>query len=194
VTLQGFLSLAWQTVQTPRDVARLLLAARLGRDALWTAFALVCTANALVYGTSLAMAGPGSIDFLQSPSLFLAMQALVLAGTILCLTYAGRGLGGAGRVSDIAVLMVWMQALRVLVQLIMLGLVVISPVLASMLVGLSLVLGIWIALNFVREAHGFDSLVPAGLTMIFGFAGAIFGLSIILTLIGVDPNGVMNDL
>lgn len=190
MTLQAYLSLALQTVTNPREVARLLMSMRLTREALFTAFALVVVLNAFMYAASLQLAGPGELDFLQNPVMFLFLQAVTLGATIVCLTWAGRGIGGAARMDDMALLMIWMQSLRVLVQLAVMLIILVSPAIASALVGLSMVLGLYIAASFVNEAQGFDSFGRAVLSMVMGVLGAVFALSLLLTLLGVQPNGL----
>lgn len=46
----ALLSLAWQTIVAPREVARLLISLRLSREVLLTGFALVVVLNALIVG------------------------------------------------------------------------------------------------------------------------------------------------
>lgn len=190
MTLQGFLALAVQSVTAPRQVARLLLSINPSREALWTAFALVVALNGLTYAVSLLQSGGAIPALLQSPLVFVALQAATLAATILGLHYAGRALGGAGRLEDIALLMIWLQALRVLAQVFILLLLPLSAGLGGLAVGAATAIGIWIAIPFIDEAHGFGNLWKAAATLVLGVLAAIIALSIILTLVGVDPNGV----
>ena len=189
MTIQGFLSLAVQSITAPRQVARLLLAINPSREALITGFALVTVLNALTYGASTVLSG-GDAMLAIRPTLFLFLQGATLAGTIVAVTFAGRGIGGAGRLEDVALLMIWLQALRVLVQGFILLLLPISVELGSLVVGIATVLGIWIAVHFVDEAHGFGNLWRAVLALILGVVATVFALSILLALAGVNPNGV----
>ncbi|MBS0123970.1 YIP1 family protein [Thetidibacter halocola] len=190
MTLQGFLSLAVQSVTAPRQVARLLLSIDLSREALRTAFALVIVLNAIVYALSQILSGGAVPVLLASPVVFMVLQGATLAGTIAAIAAIGRGLGGAGRIEDIALMMIWLQALRLLAQLAILLVLPLSPALGSALVGLATVLGIWIAAHFIDEAHGFDNMWRAILTLVLGVLAVIVALSFLLTLAGVDPNQV----
>ena len=189
MTLNGFLSLAWQSVVAPRDVARLLMAMTLGREALLTAFALVVVLNALVFKASLILS-PGSVGVLDNPGVFVALQASALAASIAALTLIGRWSGGAGRWDQIAVLLIWLQALRVAVQVVLLALLPISPALGVFLVLAASAAGVWILLNFVAEAHGFETLAKALLVLILTALALTFALSTLMALTGLTPTGL----
>lgn len=190
MTLQGFLKLAVQTVTAPRDVARLLLSIRPGQEALLTAFALVVVLNALAFALS-QVTNPAPVPVaLASPMVFAVMQAGALAATIAALTGVGRMLGGKAGVQDIAILLIWMQALRVLAQAGLLVLIPLVPMLGAVAFMAITGLGIWILLNFLDEAHELGGLWKAGLVMGLGLLAMAFALSILLTLAGVDPNGM----
>jgi hypothetical protein len=190
MSTDGLLKLAVNTVTAPRDVARLLLAARLGREALVTAFALVVVLNALVFGISRALFTDGgvSIAVLDSPTAFMALQGASLGATILALTWAGRGLGGQGSYADIAVLMIWLQALRVLAQAITLLILPVSPLLGGVAVMAATALGVWIAVHFIDEAHALGSLVKSILVLVVGLLGMAIALSILLSAVGITPD------
>jgi hypothetical protein len=188
--LDGFLKLALQSVTNPREVAALLLSIRPSREAIWTAFALVVVLNALIFSASMLLT-PGPVPaFMVNPVSFLLLQGGTLAGTILAFAYVGRLLGGRARLEEIALLMIWMQALRVLVQL---GLLVIMPV-SALLAGLVTMVasgfGVWIVVNFLDEAHELGGLLRALAVLILGVLAMAFGLSLLLTLAGVSPQGM----
>lgn len=188
----GILSLAAQTVVSPRDVARLLLSIRPGTEALWTAFALVVVLNTLVFSASHLLAPVPVPGVLANPAVFAAMQAAVLASTIAALTWVGGLFGGTARLRDMALLLIWMQALRVLAQALM-ALVLplpLAPVLGTGVFMAITGLGLWILLNFIDEAHGLGSLLKAGAVAGLGLLAMAFALSIVLALAGVDPNGM----
>lgn len=191
--VDGFLRLAAQSVAAPRDVARLLLSIRPGADALLTGFALVVVLNALVFGLSRLLLPDGGVagaGFLDSPFAFMALQAATLGATIAALTWAGRGLGGTGGFADLAVVMIWLQALRVLAQAVVLVVMPISAQLGAILVMAASALGVWIAVHFIDEAHALRSVLKAILVLIVGVVGMAIALSIVLSAIGITPDGV----
>ncbi|APZ51333.1 YIP1 family protein [Salipiger abyssi] len=191
MTAAGFLRLAWQTLVAPRDVAKLLLSLRLGHEALLTALALVVVLNALVVGLIQASGLPGAaLPFLISPGVIAALLAAMLTASILFMTWLGRILGGQGRAEDIALLLIWLQALRALGQVAVALAAAVSGALASLLVIAALIAGIWIMINFLDVAHGFESLGKALMLLVLGSVALVFALSFVFTLLGVTPNGM----
>jgi hypothetical protein len=192
MTPAAILSLAVQTVVAPRDVARLLLALRPGTEALWTGFALVVVLNTLVFSAShLLTPGPVPMPLpLGNPAIFAAMQATVLAATIAALTWMGGLFGGRARLADMALLLIWMQALRVIAQAALAVILPLAPGLGTLAFMAITGLGLWILLNFIDEAHGLGSLLKAGAVAGLGLLAMAFALSVVLALAGVDPNGM----
>ncbi|WP_417204891.1 YIP1 family protein [Antarctobacter sp.] len=190
MTLDGYLKLALQSVTNPREVAALLLSIRPGREALWTAFALVVVLNALIFSMSLLINPAGVPAILASPVIFLVMQGGALAASILALTWTGRLFGGKARIEEIALLMIWMQSLRVLVQAAMVLIVPISAMLAGLATMIVTALGVWIAVNFLDEAHELGGPLRALAVLVLGMLAMAFAVSLLLTLAGVTPEGM----
>ncbi|SNR41391.1 YIP1 family protein [Puniceibacterium sediminis] len=192
MNLTAFLQLSWNSVVAPRDVARQLISLRLGQEALLLAFALVVVLNALLFGlTVLATPTSGaSQSLLSSPLFFMILLGGALAITIVALTWVGRMLGGAGRIEDIAVLLIWMQALRVLVQIAMLVLLPLSMAFSAILVLAASVAGVWMLVHFIDEAHGFGNLLRALLVLILAVTGTALGLALFMSLIGATTMGL----
>lgn len=178
--------LAVDTIRTPREVARRLIDLQLPRDALWTALALVVVLNAGLYSLSNMMAPPP--DDLAVPVVapvpFALFLAAGLVGTIYALWYVGRTLGGEGSLGDVMVLLVWLQALRLVAQVALLVLVPLSPVLSSLLVLAAAVIGFWILLNFIDVAHGYGSLLKSLGALALSVLAMALGLTFLVTLFG----------
>lgn len=190
MTLDGFLRLALQTVTNPREVAALLLSIRPRREALWTAFALVVVLNAMVFSGSLLLDPTGVPSLLSNPVILLVLQGGALAGIILALTWTGRLFGGKARIEEIALLMIWMQGLRILIQGAMLLVIPISLTLAGLVTMAATALGVWIAVNFLDEAHGLGGPLRALAVLVLGMFAMAFAVSLLLTLAGVTPEGM----
>lgn len=192
MTLAGFLRLAVNTVTAPRDVARLLMAMNLPSQALWLAFALVIVLNTLMFSASLMLVAADDMfgPVLANPTVFGAMLAVSVAALIVAVTLCGRPLGGRASYAQIAILVIWMQALRVLLQ----GAVAIvgpmSLFLSGVLISAGSVLGIWIFVNFIDVAHETGSLLRAGLVLLLAVVGMMLGLSLIFSLLGVSTGGI----
>lgn len=191
MTPQAFLSLAVQSLTAPREVARLLLSMQLGRDVLTTSFALVVVLNALIFSVADQFLSdtPGA-GLLGEPLVFLAMQGLTLLATIVFLTWVGGIMGGTARLEDMAVLLIWLQVLRVAVQAALVVILPLAPALGGLIMLLASAAGVWILINFIDEAHGLDNMFKAGLVLIFGIFGMAVALSIVLAFLGITPNGL----
>lgn len=152
------------SVTDPAEVARRLIAMDLPREVLWTGLALAAVANTLLFSLSnlLMPTPPGLMPLFGSPlgNLVIITGGLLL--TVVMIYWAGRILGGTGRFGDVMVTVLWMQVLRVLVQAAVLLLSLTIPLLAMLLVLATIVLGLYITLHFINQAHRLNSLVKAG--------------------------------
>lgn len=192
MTFEGFIRLAINTVTAPRDVARLLLAMNLPRQVLWIAFALVIVLNTLMFSLSLIVMPPQDVisPVLGSPAVFGVMLALSVGALIVAVTLCGRPLGGPARFEDIAVLVIWLQALRVVVQGVVLLLGPVSLFLSGVVISAASVVGLWIFVNFIDVAHEMGNLLRAGLILLLAVVGMMLGLSLIFSLLGVQTGGI----
>ncbi|MFP7571542.1 YIP1 family protein [Marivita sp. S2033] len=192
MTFEGFFRLALNTVMAPRDVARLLLALRLPSQVLWLAFALVIVLNTLVFSLSMFvtpvddMLGP----LLASPIVFAAMLAASVAALVVAVTLCGRPLGGNASFADIAILVIWLQALRVLVQGVVVLLGPASMMISGIVITAASLLGVWIFVNFIAVAHDTGGVLKAGVILILAVVGMMLGLSVIFSLLGVQAGGL----
>jgi hypothetical protein len=178
--------LAIETIRNPREAARQLIGLNLPINALWTALALVVVLNAGVYSLSNVISPPPADLAVPTiaPVPFALFLGAGLVGTIYALWYVGRTLGGEAGLADIMVLLVWLQALRLVVQAALLVLVPLSPVLSSLVVLAAAVIGFWILLNFVDVAHGYDSLLKSLGAIALSVLAMALGLTLLVTLFG----------
>ncbi|SFE12712.1 YIP1 family protein [Roseivivax sediminis] len=192
MTLNGFFALAWQSVTAPREVARLLLSLRLNTEALILSFSLVVVLQTVLVTMSAQIRppDPALAPLLGQPLVFLVGLATVLIVLVLALTWAGRGLGGAGRVQDVALLVAWLQGLDVLVQLVLLLMLPVAPVLAGLVSLLATGAGLWILLNFLAEAQGFEGVGKSALALLLAVTGLALGLALFVTLSGATVEAV----
>lgn len=192
MTFEGFFRLALNTVVAPRDVARLLLAMNLPSQALWLAFALVIVLNTLMFSASLMLVPANDLfgAVLVNPTVFGAMLAVSVGALIVAVTLCGRPMGGRAGVAQIAILVIWLQALRVVMQAVVAVVGPFSLFLSGVLISAASVLGIWIFVNFIDVAHEMGSLLRAGLVLLLAVVGMMLGLSLIFSLLGVQTGGI----
>ena len=187
----GYLfGMALQTVPEPRKVARDLFDLNLPREVLWTALMLVVVLNAglgVIAGMMFPLDPRQMGTVLASPVLLGMVEAAFMFGLSWAIYLIGRMFGGQGGLSDAIITVVWMEAIFLALQALTLILTFFAPSLAAITMVASVFLFFWILSHFVTESHGFNS---AGLvfTAILGFMIiAVFALSFILILLGVEP-------
>ena len=96
----------------------------------------------------------------------------------------GYFMGGTGSLDDILSVMIWLQFLRVLVQVVSIVLLLTLPLLAALLTLAAAILGLWIFVHFIDQAHRFGSPLKSVGVIVASFIGMVMGLSILLALFG----------
>jgi len=176
------------TLRDPRAAAQSLLRLDLNVMDTIRAAGLVTVVNTIIFSLSLGLFGSTGAPLLfSSPFLY----ATAMFGGLLAygwlLAFAGRSLGGEGQFAGMLILLVWLQALRVLAQAVIVILAMILPFMAfpvSLGIGL---FGIWLTLHFVSAGHGFDGLGRSFLAALLAGMGLLVLLVMALTLLGIAP-------
>ena len=181
-------SLVQRTLQSPRDVAVELGQIPFSMRTLWGGLALAAVLNTLVFSISMILAPPpmGVPAVFGQPLPFTVLVAAGLAITVFALVHCGRLIGGTASLRHILTLVVWLQLLRSAVQFAAFVLSFIVPPLASIGLFAASLYGLWIMLNFVDVAHGLDSKLSALGVMLMSGLALIFGLAILLSILGIQ--------
>lgn len=183
-----------ETITTPAQAARKVLAFDVPRSALWSALALIAILNGIYYGLLLpgaARAGLVPVALANAPLMVTAGIFVVLTVLIYALMVTGRMLGGIGDLDALMKVTIWLQGLRVLAQVAISVLSVIIPALGWALAMAVGIWGLWILVVFVATAHGFAPLKGVG-TLIAGFAITVLVMSVLTALMGfgVQPGEI----
>lgn len=169
-------NLAAQTLVSPSEAARRLMAMRPGREVLWLAFFLAVVLNSIVqFGIDYFIwASNPDVTVAPDPILInLTTSAGAMLLSVASFLYVGRILGGSASFEDIMVLTIWLQFLQIVALLITLVIAMTVPFLmVTMLLATALV-SFYITLHFLNEAHQFGSL------------GKAFGLILLAALVAV---------
>lgn len=181
-----------QTLREPAAAAVVILDTPLTRGTIYMALVAGAALNAVVTGISLQIFPlPANWpDFASYPLSYFVMVAGGLLLFVYLLSWAGRALGGEGEVEDLLKLMVWMQFVRVALQVIGLVLTVLLPILGGLYSIAVLALSLWIVLHFIKAGHRLSSLGAAALVLFVTLVGLIVSLSLLLSLSGLGPLGV----
>jgi Yip1 domain len=193
MNLKYWTELAIMSVRDPAGAARILIGLAFDIKSLWRALVVVAIGNTLLYSLSIAMFPNTTplMHFLNTPFVYFAVVAVGLTLTSVSITWVGRRMGGTGRLADIMVLIVWMQALRLVVQVAVLVLVFVLPTLSALLVMAAGLIGIYMLVNFIAQAHGFQSNARAAVVLIASMLAIVVGLTIILSLLGGVETGTL---
>ncbi|MCV6587039.1 MAG: YIP1 family protein [Marinibacterium sp.] len=186
-TGSGWQAMIVTSVTDPAQVARRLIDMRLGRDVLWTGLALAAVLNTLLISLSnMLVADPeGMVPLLfQAPTFLIIAIFVALVLLVGAFTLCGHWMGGQGRFEEVMVLVLWLQLLRVLVQSATLLLVLLAPVLSLLVAFVAGILGIYITLHFLKEAHRLQSLGKAAGVLIASLVGMVLALMFLISLIG----------
>jgi len=189
---RGLLQMMSLSVRDPAEAARRLIALDLDRSTLWTALVLVAVINTLLQAVVLLLVPPppplGGLfaSPLVSASLLLGWMVL----SVYAILWAGRSLGGTARLEDVMTVLVWLHLLWAVVRVGVLVLLVMAPMLSTLFILGATALGLWILVHFVDQAHHLNSPAKAVGVLIAAFVGIVLGLSLAVSLLGLNLPGV----
>ena len=188
----NFPALALQTLREPNEAAAIVLDWNLPKEALWTAIALVSVVVTLLSALSnIVLPVPEPLNVLvANPFIYFVIAAGGFVATVYAVYWTGRLMGGQGRIEDLMVLLLWLQALRAAGQALVLVCLLVAPFLASFLVLFIAIATFWIFLNFVSIGLQFNSLLRAFVATLIGAVALVVGLSLLLSLLGISAVGV----
>lgn len=176
---QDWIALVQEAFRDPRRSAQRIVGWPLPDQALVLAFPLVVALSVLgLYGAML-LSGMAAAD-LPAPVLLVVMQAGSMLLLAAVLAQAGRMFGGAGDFAGALRIILWIQALMVLLQAAQLVALVVLPPLAGLLSIVSLLAVGWIATGLVAGLHGFRSLPLTFLGILGGMLLVGFVLSLLV--------------
>lgn len=186
LTLNSLLGMAWRTVKNPREGATEVLALGIPREALWSALALVVVLSILfAHVTALLVTGDTGTGMPVGPAATGFIQLALLVIMVFAVFWIGRAMGGRGSFEESILLVAWLQFIMVCLQVLQAAVLILVAPLAGLIGLLGIALFLWLLTNFVAVLHGFPSLIKVFLMILVSAFGIAFGLSLILTLIGV---------
>lgn len=181
-----------ESVTAPRTVAERLMALPLRAEVLGILLALVAIVNTVFYSLSISLfeTQTGVSTGMNLPILYLALLSAAMVIGALVLRWVGQVLGGRATLPQILVLVIWLQALRAVVQAGLLVIMALVPGLANLVAIGAGLLGLWIMVNFVDVAQGWNSLGKSFLVLVLTGLGFVLGLSFFMLLIGATAVGI----
>lgn len=179
--------LALLTVRDPKAGAEIVLRWNLPRDVLWTAVVLVGVVTTILASLGhIIMPLPEPLRGLgERPFVYLVIAVGGFVSTVLAVYWTGRMMGGQGNLFDFMTLLLWLQTMRTAAQAIILICLVIAPALGGLVALFVGVATLWIFVNFISIGLRLDSIWRAVFVLIVGALAFLFGLSLLMSLIGV---------
>ena len=189
LTLSGLWRHTRDTIRAPQEAAQAVLALNLPRNVLWLGLALVITLSTLLASAVLLMvpmpeAGAG----VPMPVVMGIVQAVFLVLVSLGIAVIGARFGGKGDFHGALALMVWLQAVFLVVQAFQIAAIAIGlSVLADIVSLASIPLFFWLMAQFVTVLHGFSSVWKTFWAIIMFLIAFAFLLSLVVTSFGLVP-------
>ncbi|MBF9027067.1 YIP1 family protein [Roseobacter sp. HKCCA2468] len=189
LTLSGLWRHTRDTIRAPQEAAQAILALNLPRNVLWLGLALVITLSTLLASAVLLMvpmpeAGAG----VPMPVVMGLVQAVFLVLVSLGIAVIGARFGGKGDFDGALALMVWLQAVFLVVQAFQIAAIAIGlSVLADIVSLASIPLFFWLMAQFVTVLHGFSSVWKTFWAIIMFLIAFAFLLSLVVTSFGLVP-------
>ena len=189
LTLLGLWRHTRDTIRAPQEAAQAVLALNLPRNVLWLGLALVITLSTLLASAVLLMvpmpeAGAG----VPMPIVMGIVQAVFLVLVSLGIAVIGARFGGKGDFDGALALMVWLQAVFLVVQAFQIAAIAIGlSVLADIVSLASIPLFFWLMAQFVTVLHGFSSVWKTFWAIIMFLIAFAFLLSLVVTSFGLVP-------
>ena len=186
----SIMTLVLETIRNPKAGADAILARRIERGVLWQLLALVTVLSVLAAQITVVLLGPGSGELMGGPLLNSPLLATVIqAALLLALVYAtfaiGRAFGGHGTFDDVLALVIWLQFILLVIQMIQTFALMVFPVLGILIALASIVLFIWLLVNFVAHVHGFQSLPHVLVGILVSAFAIIFLFTLLLAMLGI---------
>ncbi len=189
LTLSGLWRHTRDTIRAPQEAAQAVLALNLPRNVLWLGLALVITLSTLLASAVLLMvpmpeAGAG----VPMPVVMGIVQAVFLVLVSLGIAVIGARFGGKGDFDGALALMVWLQAVFLVVQAFQIAAIAIGlSVLADIVSLASIPLFFWLMAQFVTVLHAFSSVWKTFWSIIMFLIAFAFLLSLVVTSFGLVP-------
>ena len=189
LTLSGLWRHTRDTIRAPQEAAQAVLTLNLLRNVLWLGLALVITLSTLLASAVLLMvpmpeAGAG----VPMPVVMGIVQAVFLVLVSLGIAVIGARFGGKGDFDGALALMVWLQAVFLVVQAFQIAAIAIGlSVLADIVSLASIPLFFWLMAQFVTVLHGFSSVWKTFWAIIMFLIAFAFLLSLVVTSFGLVP-------
>ena len=178
----------------PRVAARRVLAIDLSMSFLLQAAVLV-TIVGMVLGFAAFRVAPEAIDqvsatVLSSPLAGALMQLAAMVVVVFLAARVGRLFGGTGRLRGALALVVWLNAMMVLLQAVQLVALMVLPAMAAAVAIMSIVWVLYAFASFVAELHGFRNAAVVLAGVLATSVVLMLGAAMLAAILGFVPQEI----
>lgn len=181
----SFLTAIWDTVRDPAQMAQRIMQRRYTRGTLWMGLALVSILSVILLKL-LFYISPVAMPLGFTPNFYGLVMACVLVIFAFGIYLTGQVLGGKATFPHSFAVVIWLEAVALVLRAVQALVYLFSPVLSSYVSIIGMVALVWVLVSFVNEVHQFKSLPRALATIVLAFLGIGFGFGIFMTLIGIS--------
>ncbi|MFO1141071.1 MAG: YIP1 family protein [Amaricoccus sp.] len=180
------------TLLHPRAAARQVLAMPISPGQLVEA-AVAVTCIGMILGYAAVAMSPDAIEIsvpvLDYPLLGALAQLAIMAVMAFLTVRIGRLFGGRGSLNGAVALVVWLNAMMVLIQALQLVALAIAPPVAAVIAIATMIWIFWAYANFVAELHGFGNpFIVLGAVVLTAIV-LFFGMAMLFAILGFTPQG-----
>lgn len=187
----------WQGIVAPRDAAAEVIGWQLPRAALMPLAGLISVLASILLVLQEQISGPmvvrmadGSLqEFPISPVILALIGYAAILGGAWAIGAFGRAIGGRGGFEASLALGIYLQAILLGLQALVLFFLLLVPPVAALVGIASIVIRIWLTLQFIDVLHGFGSLVKSFFLAIAVLTAVGLAMMLVLTLSGVRLAG-----
>ena len=193
MTFDQFKALFRLTLVNPRQAGQEVIAMGLPMQGLWIALMLMSVllsllVSALLHSMPLPQDEMGQLIQMMpayhAPLFFALLQWGQAVISVFVLHWIGRTLGGQGEVADMLAVIIWLQAVSLVlaVALFLLGFVL--PLIGSFALIIAFLWGLWATVALVDAAHRLDNMMKSAAVCVAAVVALSIGMAIISAVIG----------
>lgn len=189
--LGNLLTLARETVLSPRTGVPRLLALNPPMEARWIGAGLVvCVSAVLAYLANILF--PVRVEtpwdwLTSSPLKMMLSQSVGVLFTAGAMAFVGQRFGGRGSFPDALLLTVWMEFITLCVQVLQVVMMLLFPLIAQLLGLVAFGLVFWMIVRFTAELHGFSNLVAVSVGVVVTLLVGALIAGIVMSTLGLVP-------
>jgi len=193
MTFNRFKKLFRTTLTNPRQAGAEVIAMGLPMQGLWIALLLMAVLLSLLFSALFHTRPlpPGQLGEMvrmspayQSPLFFAFLNWGQAVISVFVLHWIGRTLGGRGELADMLAVMIWLQAVSLVLAVVLFTAGLIVPIIGSLALLLAFFWGMWATVGLVDAANRFNNILKAAVVCVAAFVALSVGMAVFSAVVG----------